>query len=749
MVDPHGNVRDVPAEQVDQAAMVGFRPESDDEARARIEREIVEERNSGIASKLNAAGYGLARGITLGASDAVVSGLGGGEFLRETKEANPTLSTVAELGGAVLAAIPSGGSSLAMTPAGAVSRLGSRIAATAEGASTATKLGRAALGYGIEGSIVGAGQGVTELALSKDPLTLERIASTLSSNALYGGAVGAGAGTIAKAAEIGIGRARTAIEEFRAGREALETLDDDLTKLDPKQLKAARDVEVENIRATQKAEVESATAARAQERAAFADEIKAFRRELKELDHPLITKDIKIKAESGKWASGEMGKVAMDADRKLDRLLNNPIALAKDPRQTAQALNALQQQENVYLRMLERTDELKAAYGTDTLGLKRAAALDSVPAALEKNRALQAKIEALNAPIKPTTPDVSARLQKIDEAREVLSTVGRGERSIAEQMLAGSAFSGAAGLASMVPFVGPMAAPFIGAKAAGLVSSQVFGRLGKAGAEAAMRGAKAVDKVLAVAERGAKAAPPIATRVLSRVRYGQSDDAGPSRPTLAQAFKARSEELRSQTMYGPDGKVEVRPEARQAIADRLLPVRAVDPIGADKLETIAARRLQFLASKLPRRPDASGFRFGGKDLWQPSDFEMRTFARYAAAAEDPHGVMERVAAGMVTPEDAETMREVYPELLADFTTEVSTRIPELRKALPYKRRLAMSILTGVPVDPAMDPAIMRVLQASFEKEPGTEGGIQAPRAQAQFGSVKAESSPTPAQERGS
>ena len=744
LIAPNGDREVVPDALVPDRLAVGYRVETaGDQASTAIKGQVESD-----ISVLESTGQAAGRTITLGGTDALQRAAGGEDARRHlvaAQEAHPLGDTIGTIGGAVLPFLASAG---AATPVMAAGRLGSRIASTAEGASVGSKLGRAALGYGIEGSIVGAGQGVTELALSDDPLTLERIASTLSSNALYGGAVGAGAGTIAKAAEIGIGRARTAIQDFRAGREALDTLDDDLTRMDPKQLKAARDAEVGQIKLAQKADEEAQAAVRAKDRAAFADELNAFRRELKESDIALTTKDIKLAATEGKWSTGEIGKVAMKADGQIDRLLNNPIALAKDPHTTRQALNALQQQENVYLKLLERGDELRAAYGADTLGLKRAAALDAVPAALEKNRALQARIEALNAPIKSAVPDASPRLQKIDEAREVLSTVGRGERSIAEQMLAGSAFSGAAGLASAIPFIGPMAAPFIGAKAAKLVSSQVFSRLGKAGSEAAMRGAAAVDKVLDVSARAARMAPPIATRVLNSVRYAPAKADAPKRLGMAEAFKARSEEIRSQTMYGPDGKVEVRPEARQAIADQLLPIRAVDPIGADRLETIAARRLQFLASKLPRRPDSSGFQFGGKDLWRPSDFEMRTFARYAAAVEDPHGVMERVAAGMVTPEDAETMREVYPELLADFTAEVSARIPELRKALPYKRRLAMSILSGVPVDPAMDPGIMAVLQKSFAQEPGTESGTQAPRPQPQFGSVRSES-PTPAQERAS
>jgi hypothetical protein len=93
---------------------------------------------------------------------------------------------------------------------------------------------------------------------------------------------------------------------------------------------------------------------------------------------------------------------------------------------------------------------------------------------------------------------------------------------------------------------------------------------------------------------------------------------------------------------------------------------------------------------------------------------MRTFARYAAAAEDPDSIVDRLAAGSITPEDAEVMREVYPEKYAQITAHIAAHLPELRASLPYQRRLALSIFSGVPVDPAMHPEVLSVLQAQFD-----------------------------------
>lgn len=753
MVDPHGVARDIPVDQVEAARMQGFVVEGHDQRAARIATDAKEDAYGTPLGKVGAFAAGFNRAVTFGASDAIGTAIDPEQarHYRNLREVNPGASMAGEITGGVVTAIPTGGNSalaqaLARTPGGMVTQLGARIAQTGEGAGALTKVARAAAGFGTEGVLVGAGQGVSELALSDEKLTFERVAATLSSNALYGGAIGAGTGVFAKSLEVGLGRAKGAIDDFRAGREAREAIQDDIAQMDVKQLRAARDAELESIKATQKAEVEAAETARAADRQVIADEITAYRREIRSQNHALTTKDVNLPTAGERWGSKELGRVAKDTDRQLDRLLNNPIALAKEPSKSRAALNALQQQENVFVKMLERGDELRAAYGTGELAAKRMAALDTIPAALEKNRALQARIESLHSPIKPTTPDVTPRLSQIDEARELLAA-GKGEKTIAEQMLQGSVFSGVAGLTSAVPVVGPMLAPFLGARASKLVGEQVFGRVKGALNEQAKRGAAALSKFIEKSERVVKVAPPIATRVLNAVRFGESTDKRADHD-LPTAFKARSAELRSQVMYASDGSLQMRPEARAAVADRLAPIRAVDPIAADRLETKAALRITYLASKLPRRPDVAGAPLAGVDRWRPSDLEMRTFARIVAAVEDPLGVIERLAHGHVTHEDAEAIRTVYPELHAEFSRQLIAQLPALRDA-PYHKRLALSIFSGVPVDPALDPQILRGLQEQYSTEEGTDGGQHAPMASAQFGSVKSHEKATPAQERAS
>ena len=67
-------------------------------------------------------------------------------------------------------------------------------------------------------------------------------------------------------------------------------------------------------------------------------------------------------------------------------------------------------------------------------------------------------------------------------------------------------------------------------------------------------------------------------------------------------------------------------------------------------------------------------------------------------------------------------------------------------SLTRAAKLGLTIMTGVPWDPALSPPILKVLQSVHLQEEGSEGGEQAPRAQPQYGSITREQ-PTSSQKR--
>lgn len=592
------------------------------------------------------------------------------------------------------------------------------------GASMAGQIGGAILPM-----FVGDDFGLAKL-LATEPLEAERAASTLSSKFLYSGELGAEGGTVARSAERGLAKAGGAIDDIKA----VAHTPGDLASLDGAGLKAARESELAAIEE-----------ARGPMRSKLVEDLGLHRNALKN-DEKLFLASAKVKEADlaklgatlgpGELPIQEIAKLSAKSGDAIQSMLANPKALARSP---GRMLDALTAQEEAFTQLGKREGSLRQLFAADTSG-ERAAALDKLPQALERNRSLQEQVKGLMA-----APS-SERLKAIDGAKELLASSGRGHGGLAETMLGGSIMGHVAGMFTGLPIIGPM----LGAKAGQLATDLVFGRLGKAAASAGARGAEAVAKFLDVAKTAAKSPMlhVLATKTLARVAYAPrgaaNDNEDRSLPAL---YRARTKEIKSQTMYAPDGSTIMRPEARQAMASKLSAIRAVAPIAADRVETLAARRLEFLSSKIPRRPDIDGIPMG-PDHWQPSEMEMRTFARYAAAVEDPHGVIERLAHGTITPEDAEAMRAVYPEMVADVQASITKGLPQLRKTLPYSRRVALSIFSGVPVDAAMKPEILAVLQGGFENEEGTDGGTQAPTANPQFGSIKKSApEPTPSQAR--
>ena len=214
---PDGRYGTVPAEKLDDVLQAGG---TYDLAVARQERiaQAEDGEDRGIEALLLAAG----RGLTFGLSDVAAEKFGdySEEELRKLEEYNPTISAVGEIGGAVLPAFFTGGTSTAAqilskgTLAGQAARAGvatERAVAGAIGLDKATSVadkmlkGGASLGAaaGIEGVLFGAGETISEELLGRTDRTAEQMLANIGSVGLLSGgigtALGAGPGALTKA----------------------------------------------------------------------------------------------------------------------------------------------------------------------------------------------------------------------------------------------------------------------------------------------------------------------------------------------------------------------------------------------------------------------------------------------------------------------------------------------------------------------------------------------------------------------
>lgn len=801
LIDPTGQSRDVPAESAQAFIDQGWRPRTVDDDVSRGADAAREADYGGVGGAVTAVGAGLARGVTVGGSDAIARLLGGRQAaadLSSYRDVNPGLSVGSEIAGALAPAFFTGGAS---APAGAVSALGRGAAELAGGG-----LRGAIAGGVVEGGLYGLGSGVSDVALSQDPITLERIASTLSSNTLYGAGLGAGGNVLAhgisagaSAVERGLARAKPIIEEGAAAKAATDAVSGDLVGLDSKGLRAADAAERDALAASQ---AEQRTVTRSQ----AVDDVVTYRAAVKEANPWLAIDD------EGRAPFAKSNKAFRGALDDVEGLRKNPSSLGKPLRKEAQVLEATLASRDEILAKLDAVNAKVATGVTDSLAalpaeathvelsgkaaerygtfadvrIKRGepfsvpiddakrfvdainsgdvkgatqTAFEKIGGLLEQNRALQAKIEGSTATALPGRNELTSdRLTAIANARDVLSMPKpvAPEPGMVEKAARGALFGGVTGLAAHIPILGqiPGVAHLVGAKGADAIAGLVFGRMGKATAEIAER-SQALAKAVAGTAKAAEAyAPRVATQVLSAVRYappverqrGAPEVAEPK--SLAGLYKARTDEIKRQITTTEAGQSVMRPETRAQMAEKLKPIRVVDPVAADRIETLLARRMEYLASLIPRRPDYGTPQLG-PDKWRPSDMQMRSFARSAAAVEDPAGVELRAAHGRIVPEDAAAYWHVYPEraqaFLADVLGEAAT---SLAKPPSFQQQLTIGILAQKPIHPAMNKRVINVLQSQFTDEVGADKGTAAPKAQPSFGSMqKSPDAPTPSQAR--
>jgi hypothetical protein len=115
--------------------------------------------------------------------------------------------------------------------------------------------------------------------------------------------------------------------------------------------------------------------------------------------------------------------------------------------------------------------------------------------------------------------------------------------------------------------------------------------------------------------------------------------------------------------------------------------------------------------------------------YRPAKVQLEEWARYKAAVDDPAAVLENVAAGRaVTPEAAETLRTVYPQLYAEAQRTLLEHAQTLDRTLPYARRVTLSILFQVPVDGTMSAEHLQFLQTGASASPAQSPAGQGPAA---------------------
>jgi hypothetical protein len=125
----------------------------------------------------------------------------------------------------------------------------------------------------------------------------------------------------------------------------------------------------------------------------------------------------------------------------------------------------------------------------------------------------------------------------------------------------------------------------------------------------------------------------------------------------------------------------------------------------------SVRAAQFLSAKIPH---GSNRVLSAK--YHPSKSEMMKFHRYFNTVKKPMNVMRRIKTGMILPEEMETLKAVYPQLLSQMQGAVMEELADHmaeKKALPYQTKLGLSAFLEQPLVNSLDQKSIAANQATF------------------------------------
>lgn len=270
---------------------------------------------------------------------------------------------------------------------------------------------------------------------------------------------------------------------------------------------------------------------------------------------------------------------------------------------------------------------------------------------------------------------------------------------------------------SDLPVVGPLLGAYLKFRTAKAAMGKLLGRVpatadSKVAALAAQtreRIGKSIQKMIGIVEKTEpvvrKYAPGISGVLSSRIH----DDGQPDAPKGATPQTLAATRIRELSAYV--NSEEIEKDVRKQLKD------VTDPGIIAAAEQHRRMMFEYLLSKAPKMPPQSPLT---KTTWEPSAGESASFARRLEAVHDPASVFEKVEYKHtgISLEAAETLRAAFPSLFSTAQQFLMTNTSEITKSVPYQDRTRMSLLFDVPLDPSHEPDNIKILQSSFQRQPG-------------------------------
>jgi hypothetical protein len=147
------------------------------------------------------------------------------------------------------------------------------------------------------------------------------------------------------------------------------------------------------------------------------------------------------------------------------------------------------------------------------------------------------------------------------------------------------------------------------------------------------------------------------------------------------------------------------------------------PMIADTVKLKSAEAVSYLLSVMPKPLTPNNPLVKSKG-YKPSDMEMAKFSRQVKVALDPLSVVQDLNDNTLTSDQVEVLANVYPQLLEEIRYRVTDAVAENPTEVPYNKRIKLSLLLGLDLDPSLNPQTAAIIMA-----PGITEDQQQPAAQ--------------------
>jgi hypothetical protein len=711
-----GEIVEIAPEQLAQAADEGWSPISDQE----VQRLTALKAASGGAQQALAGVEGVARGATIGLSDAAIGELLGPEYSKQAglrREANPMTSIGGEVVGTIAPAVVSGGESLLAKAASAPLR---GITAAAEGAGAVAKgvVGSSAKSLtgkilqkgaevatrgAVEGAAFGVGNKVSEAYLGDHELNAEQLLAGLEEGAIFGGLAGGAFGaTQAVGGKLtdmligGSGALRPQLEEWS-------------NKLATKSLggKAADYRSLGTLEQQQQMEQRIG-------KRLFKENIISATSSKEEMGE-LIGKKVQ---ESGK----NIGKLVDELDAKASTRLDTDAFIARARREVLEPLQEFASLKTEAAWLEGHLDDLAENLQKDNSfknGWRQKKGLgDKIYN--EKTGMMRGNAKYLDQVRGILNDELSeVALKAAEEGGESLSSRWGLENQRYAELKTAERFSRRAigreagnrtiGLGEMLGGLGGLA---VADPTMGLAAGGIAHMVKHYGDQAMAKALREIPSLLRLEQETAKVSSSIDTAIKAAL------------PDTPKTFVDNGLKLSTRPANDVIPLVEqiqnlkTNPSEIQNASMRITGQFAQHaPMAAAAVGMVLLNRANFLFGKLPPT--------GKRETLTPqldkprySPEALHKFDRYYQATMNPLGVLKSFQQGAVSREAVEALKATSPKIYAKLQEAAMQRISNRGVKLSYFEKTQLSTLLGIPADGTLTPEFRAKMQAS--KAPNDE-----------------------------